>query len=200
MPDRVDSIDEYHARILEPLYAAIAPHDPAGVLRGEWLNSRGAIARFDRGAIEIRILDAQECPAADLVIAHAVTSVVRELFEERHVTRALQRAVPTAALADVFERSLRDGDRTEIATPSVLAALGLPPTPTTAGVVWQALATRGKLLADSEFAEPLGHLLQRGPLARWLLTQTPAQPTRDQLRALYRRLCAALDGNHICSD
>jgi hypothetical protein len=25
-------------------------------------NSRGAIARFDRGAIEIRVIDIQECP------------------------------------------------------------------------------------------------------------------------------------------
>ena len=34
----------------------LAPHDPEGVLRHEWVNARGAIARFDRMAIEIRVL------------------------------------------------------------------------------------------------------------------------------------------------
>ena len=33
------------------------------------MNSRGAIARFDRNAIEIRVIDVQECPKADLAIA-----------------------------------------------------------------------------------------------------------------------------------
>jgi hypothetical protein len=32
------------------------------VLRHEWVNARGAIARFDRSAIEIRVLDVAECP------------------------------------------------------------------------------------------------------------------------------------------
>jgi glutamate---cysteine ligase / carboxylate-amine ligase len=39
---------------------------PDGVLNPLFLNSRGAIARFDRNAIEIRTIDIQECPAADL--------------------------------------------------------------------------------------------------------------------------------------
>jgi hypothetical protein len=28
--------------VLAPMYAEIAPYDPAGTLRHEWLNSRGA--------------------------------------------------------------------------------------------------------------------------------------------------------------
>jgi len=39
------------------------------VLQNEWLNSRGAIARFERDTIEIRVLDSQETPAAELAIA-----------------------------------------------------------------------------------------------------------------------------------
>ena len=44
------------------IYRDLAPHDPEGVLRHEWVNARGAIARFDRMAIEIRVLDVQETP------------------------------------------------------------------------------------------------------------------------------------------
>ncbi|HAL85576.1 MAG TPA: hypothetical protein DCM31_01010, partial [Deferribacteraceae bacterium] len=37
------------------MYRDIAPYDPECILQEEWLNSRGAIARFDRKAIEIRL-------------------------------------------------------------------------------------------------------------------------------------------------
>ncbi|MCZ7598158.1 MAG: glutamate-cysteine ligase family protein [Gammaproteobacteria bacterium] len=57
VPEAVTGIDAYHELILAPMYADIAPHDPDGILQEEWLNSRGAIARFDRNAIEIRVLD-----------------------------------------------------------------------------------------------------------------------------------------------
>ena len=39
------------------MYRQIAPLDPDHVVQYEWLNSRGAIARFDRNAIEIRVID-----------------------------------------------------------------------------------------------------------------------------------------------
>src|SRR5919198_6066213 len=69
IPEPVTSRAEYDRVILAPLYAALAPHDPQRLLRHEWANARGAIARFDRSALEIRLLDAQECPAAEVAIA-----------------------------------------------------------------------------------------------------------------------------------
>src|SRR5205823_857916 len=71
IPETIGSYRSYQEQVLQPIYQDIAPHDPRGVLRHEWLNSRGAIARFDRHAIEIRVADAQECPLADVAIAAA---------------------------------------------------------------------------------------------------------------------------------
>lgn len=59
IPDPVNSKDEYEEKILNPLYQQLAPHDPEGILKYEWANSRGCIARFDRGAIELRTLSTQ---------------------------------------------------------------------------------------------------------------------------------------------
>ena len=196
IPDRVASIDEYHARILEPMFRAIAPHDPQGVLHGEWLNSRGAIARFDRGAIEIRILDAQESPRADLAVARAVVGLVKDLYEERHSSREAQAAVPTAVLATVFERSLREGEQLQIEDQTVLAALGLGTHVCTAADAWQTLCARDGALAGVG-GEHVAALLKRGPLARRLLTKGGAQPRREELRGLYRTLCAALQENRF---
>ena len=189
VPDHVGSIAEYHERILEPMFRAIAPHDPDGVLHGEWLNSRGAIARFERGAIEIRILDAQESPRADLAVARAVVGLVRHLYDEGPSSAAQQAGVSTEALAGLFVRSLREGEQARIDDAGVLAALGLGTAPTTLRAAWRTIVARTGLEHDADVAG----LLMRGPLARRLLKAGGDAPDRATLRAVYRELCAALD-------
>lgn len=66
VPESVSGRAEWEGRILIPMYRDIAPYDTAGIQQQERLNSRGAIARFDRDAIEIRVLDIQECPLANI--------------------------------------------------------------------------------------------------------------------------------------
>lgn len=170
VPDYVASIDEYHARILEPMYRAIAPYDADGVLHGEWLNSRGAIARFDRDAIEIRVLDAQESPRADLDVVRAVTALVRALYEERASSLAAQAALPTSRLADLFEQTLRLADAAPVEDAAYLAALGVAGPPRSAGEVWQELLARHA--AGCRW---------RAPLARRLLADSGAVPDHARL-------------------
>ncbi len=79
IPEAVCSEAEYEERIFRPIMAAIAPFDPEGIMDKYFLNARGAIARFDRGAIEIRILDVQECPLADCSIAGLIVEILRGL-------------------------------------------------------------------------------------------------------------------------
>ncbi|MEQ8231688.1 MAG: glutamate-cysteine ligase family protein [Gammaproteobacteria bacterium] len=186
IPDYVASVDEYHARILAPMYRAIAPLDTDDVLGEEWLNSRGAIARFDRDAIEIRVLDAQESPAADLAVARAVVALVRDLYEERYSSFAAQATVATDVLADCFEACVRDAEAAIVTDSDYRRALGLAPAPDSAAAAWSAL------LADHGEPPPA---LRHGTLARRLLAAGGAAPDRAQLRAVYRGLCAALDGN-----
>src|SRR6266542_415356 len=83
IPDNARDHVDYQTGVLEPMYRDIAPDDPERVLQHEWLNARGAIARFDRSAIEIRLCYTQECPRADVAIAAIVAAVARALFEER---------------------------------------------------------------------------------------------------------------------
>lgn len=189
VPDRVGSIAEYHGRILEPMYRAIAPLDPDGVLHGEWLNSRGAIARFERGAIEIRVLDAQESPRADLAVARAVVGLVKDLYEERASDARAQAAVGTEALAALFVRSLREGEATRVEDSTVLAALGLGAEPLSMGEAWRRIVARCGLAGD----QAVQQLLERRPLARRLLAQGGTAPDRARLREVYAGLCVALD-------
>jgi carboxylate-amine ligase len=77
IPENSESREKYERRVLHRMYRDIAPFDPEGILRHEWLNSRGAVPRFARSAIELRLLDVQECPLADISVAAVVAAVVR---------------------------------------------------------------------------------------------------------------------------
>ena len=69
IPEQLFSRQDYFDGIFEPINKAIKPYDSENILDHHFLNSRGAIARFDRDAIEIRVIDIQECPKADVAIA-----------------------------------------------------------------------------------------------------------------------------------
>src|SRR5688572_15450748 len=101
VPEPVGSIGEYHERVLEPIYADLAPLDPEGVLRHEWVNARGCIARFERGTIEVRVLDTQECPLADMAVAAAIVSVLKAIAAETWLDRKRQQGWATEPLAAV---------------------------------------------------------------------------------------------------
>ena len=89
------------------------------MLRHEWLNARGAIARFDRNAIEIRLADTQECPRADVAVAHAICAVVKMLYDAHD-----GHDVATGALARLLRLAIRDGEDA-IAGEDYLHALGI---------------------------------------------------------------------------
>ena len=46
----------------------------------EWVNSRGVIFRFDRRAIEVRVLDEQECIKSDVALSCFIRAVLRGLI------------------------------------------------------------------------------------------------------------------------
>ena len=168
IPEQAFSEAEYQARILKPLYAEIAPHDPAGVLRNEWLNARGAIARFSRNAIEIRVMDAQECPLADVSICAAVVAVLRDLVAERWSPLAAQQALDVAPLAAILLPTIRDAEQAVIDNGEYLALFGYPGTSCTTGELWQHLigSCAGLTATQGPWTAPLQTILQQGPLAR----------------------------------
>jgi hypothetical protein len=200
VPEPVYTEADYQRVIFDPILREIAPHDPEGIFHQEFLNARGAIARFGRGSIEIRVLDAQECPRADLAVAALTVAALRLLEAERWAPMAALRALPVAPLAALLDRCARDGERAEIDHPRLLRALGLPAAPLPAGRVWRHLAEAAAgagLLDAGAWAEPLGVLLDDGPLARRILAALGPDPGRSDLERVYRRLCDCLAAGEL---
>lgn len=69
IPEFMTSYQQYRREILAPIYRTLHSIRGGEVLAHEWVNSRGAIPRFGRGAIEIRTLDTQECVKMDIAMA-----------------------------------------------------------------------------------------------------------------------------------
>lgn len=191
IPEPVFTRGEYEGVLLRSLYDAIRPLDPDGLLQQEWLNARGAIARFQRGAIEIRVLDIQERPAADLALLALISAAVRAQCEERWIPLARQREFSVEALAGPFLDCVRDAERATFADPAWLAAFGLPPAPISAGEFWRRLSAT-LLPADAPWWPALRVVLDRGSLSTRLREACGPSPGRADLRRVWGELADCL--------
>lgn len=202
IPEPVFDYQSYYDQIYRQIDADIAPHDPDRILKHEWLNARGAIARFDRNAIEIRVLDVQECPQADLAICAAIVEVLRALVDEHWTPLSEQKGFSTAALEPIFLAAVRDADQAIITDPKYLRQFGYPIAGNPASVavsahdLWKwTLESLGMFSGALEAAwgEPLRVILQQGPLARRIVSRLQGDTSRQRLQQVYGELCQCLD-------
>src|SRR5262245_14813016 len=122
VPEPIFTRTDYE-ELLASLYADLGPLDGDGTLCHEWVNARGCIARFDRMALDIRVLDVQECPRADLAIAWAVSRTLAALCDPAPAHQARLRALATAPLAELLSRTIARAERAEIDDAGYLRAL-----------------------------------------------------------------------------
>jgi gamma-glutamyl:cysteine ligase YbdK (ATP-grasp superfamily) len=189
IPEPVFTKAAYDETILQPIARALEPLDPERTLEPEWVNSRGAIARFSRGSIEIRLLDVQECPSMDLAIAGLVVATVRALVDERLSSFDEQRSWSVDRLFPLLLEAETVGSDATFASDRYASLFGMPPRATRATAVVEHLAGR---LAPAWSTAALEHLLTEGCLARRVARATGESPTRDAIVGVYRQLCACL--------
>lgn len=200
IPERVFTRQDYEDGLLASIYRALAEHDPSGVLRHEWVNSRGCIARFDRYAIEIRLVDVQECPRADLAIAAAISAAVRGLVEELWCSTGQQQDWDERELAALLLDGIRDADEALIDNRRFLDSFGYPERGRARSKeLWQHLI-ESLLVAQPGYRrwqDALDTILTQGCLARRILRAAGATPTREELQQVYSRLADCLAQNEL---
>lgn len=195
IPERVFSRHEYEDVILARNYADIAPFDPAGILRHEWLNSRGAIARFDRSAIEIRVLDVQECPLADFAVAAMISAALKACVAERWAGFSEQASQEVGPLAALFLDVIREGEATVIEDEVYLALFGFPGKRATAAELWRHLAgaaVSGYPDPGDEIHAAMERILAEGPLARRIIRVLGGDFSKGSLYRVYQGLSDCL--------
>ena len=194
VPEPIGSIGEYHERVLDRIYADLEPHDAEGVLRNEWVNARGAIARFDRMAIEIRVLDVQETPLMDVAYAALIVEILKLLCTEQWIDRDGMNAWRTEDLGKLLKLTERQGEGTAVGDKRYLAGLGLRSSGVELKTLWEHLietvSARGAL--DAATGRLLEHYLRHGTLATRIGKAVGLAPSRAKLKKVYEALAEAL--------
>jgi gamma-glutamyl:cysteine ligase YbdK (ATP-grasp superfamily) len=84
VPEYVSSFSDYRDKIIEKYsYEMVQAGAQEIILHKDWVNSRGVILRFDRKAVEIRVMDEQECIKSDVAISCFIRAAVRGLLNEK---------------------------------------------------------------------------------------------------------------------
>jgi gamma-glutamyl:cysteine ligase YbdK (ATP-grasp superfamily) len=192
IPEPIFHMAEYRSAILDSLYRDMAPFDEAGILRYEWVNARGAIPRFERNTIEIRVLDLQECPTVDLAIASTVVAVLRLLVEERWCSWAHQKSWGVEPLRAILLDTIRSAEEAVLSDSSYLRLFGYTRSrECSARDLWDHLAVQtaaGSRTRDSI----LESILRYGPLARRIVRAIGPDLSRASLVRLARHLSECL--------
>ena len=83
VPEYTRSFDDYNETIIGRYSSDLAAAGAGKLIVGkEWVNSRGVIFRFDRKAVEIRVMDEQECVKSDVALSCFIRALLRGLIKE----------------------------------------------------------------------------------------------------------------------
>lgn len=194
IPERITDAETYTQQILRPAYESIKNLDPDNIVESDWLNSRGAIARFDRGSVEIRLLDTQEAPAFDLAICSLVIQLLKTLVQLDSETLANLALAFTPKQRKLHLLSAaRDGRNALLADRGAAAAILPPqsPSPKTLGDFWKAFyhSLPANAIPEALHA-PLELLLKKGNLSERILRAYGERPETTELKELLRALAS----------
>jgi gamma-glutamyl:cysteine ligase YbdK (ATP-grasp superfamily) len=196
IPEQVFSKRTYFNSIYEKIKSEIAPYDTGDVLDPVWVNSRGAIPRFDRGSIEIRVMDIQECPTADLAILTLVIETLQALVKGDFIAYAEQIGWTAESLRAIFDKTIINGHETLIDQSAYLKIFGMPNTTVQANEIWQHILKQ--LVAKGheslmKWKPELDIILKHGTLAYRIKKAVGTHPSLDNLVPVYRKLASCLE-------
>lgn len=194
IPEPVFTKADYNREIFQRMYRDIARFDPDGILQDEWLNSRGAMSRWDRETIEIRVIDIQECPAADIAILEWIVNLTKALVNEKWSAIEQQKSWSDTDLYGILMNVVTNGEHAVIENPSFTSLFGASGKEIKAGElcehIFYELIKEYPFSSDSE--KHLGLIFKKGPLARRILNSLPGDFNKGDLFKTYLKLCDCL--------
>ncbi len=189
IPETVTSFHEYWEKIITRYSRDLAVVGaPPFLLQREWLNSRGAIFRFDRRAIEIRIMDEQECIKSDVALSCFIRASLRGLFSQNELR------VPRQTLIQDLDAVMREG---------LTASVGHPQGPTAKHVcrALMRVAVNNATFDEKQYLRYVNLRIEEGNLSDIIRrdVEKKAQKTtmREALVTIYTRLIQHLLRNEM---
>jgi len=200
IPEAVFSKRNYLNTIYEKIKTDIAPYDPNEELNAIWVNSRGAIPRFDRGSIEIRLMDIQECPAADLAALTLVIETIKALSANFFISLESQMKWKTESLAQILDQTIIHAGQTVLDNAEYLALFDFLGTKSLACELWKhildLLLKKGNPSLD-RYKRELNVMLAEGTLAHRIVRAIDNDQSSEKIASVYRRLSECLSQNKM---
>jgi len=193
VPEAVFSQEDHDRIVLAPIAQALAEYGGEQNTDAEAANARAAVAFFDRGILELRVLEPQENPAVDLAVVEFITVALKALMNGRWVSTYLQRAWPETDLLAIYLQVIKDAGATLIANRDYLIMFGLlKQEQLSARRLWQHLFVElyGELSEDTR--THVGNILEKGCLASRILEQVGREPSEEKIRRCYAELATCL--------
>jgi carboxylate-amine ligase len=200
VPEQAFTKKDYKRLIYNPIAKAIAPYDDDNITEPVWLNSRGAIARFDRDAIEIRILDIQESPLADLTIVQIVTELLKLIVAQRWVSTEDQMKWTPTDLYQIYYEAVKYGEKGLVLNADYCKLFGYDAQSTTFATLWshilEVVKTEGKLTVAGH-DQFLSAYREKGTLATRIVKSLDKVETPQNIKLIYSELCDTLANNEV---
>jgi carboxylate-amine ligase len=196
IPEAVFSRRNYMQAIYDRIKADIAPYDPKQILQPIWVNSRGAIARFDRGSLEIRIMDSQECPYADMAILTLVIETVKALVKEKFLPHETQLGWKTEPLVSILDKCIEKGTDALIDNSDYLKVFGIVSEKVSARELWQHILTHLPTSLN-KWGPVYDTIFSKGNLAQRIVAAMKGNYNHQNVVDVYRTLANCLAENKI---
>jgi len=191
IPEYVNSFREYrqitinnYTEELEKLNA------PGCLLNKEWLNSRGAVFRFDRKAIEIRIMDEQECIKADVALSCFIRAGLRGMLSQR------EPYLPRDLLIQDLNSVIKDGLEAKVHHP-------MGPTARDVCGYYLKIALENASVEEKTFLPIVSKRIEKGNLSnlirRDVLKKAQNMDLGEAILSIYLKLTKNLKENEVYS-
>ena len=196
IPENVFTKKDYYSTIFEPIKIAIQPHDKNHILDHHFLNSRGAIARFDRNAIEIRLVDIQECPKADIGICVLIIEVLKLFVNNQLAPLSVQKQWEKEELFAILDAVIKEAEHHKVSNTAYLNLFGLEEE-TSAQNIWKHLYSLTKDKIHPSHYEPIEIILNKGTLANRILYAINEDYLEKNIVKIYTELAECLHQNKM---
>ena len=192
IPESVKDTQDYRVSILERIYEDLLPHDPEKILQEEWVNARGAITRFDRNTIEIRVLDVQECAEMDVSILRFTVALLQWIIMESGMDVDAYQGWSIDSLSQLFRAGIRDSLQAHIDDQGYLAFFGYEGGGACTIGAFMNYLLHNVLSLDATTQRNIEFIVNHGSLAQRLVKAVGLVPEKENMMRVYRQLVECL--------
>lgn len=197
IPEAIFTEQDYQKQVFDRMMRDIQPYDVDQVMEQYFLNSRGAIARFDRGAIEIRVLDLQECPLADAAISALISVALQSVVGEKWIDLPTVMQWDEETLLGLFRETIRNAEQTIISNQDYLRMFGIKDSLLTGKQFWEYIFTVCGAGLSPAHRGAIRKIIGQGPLATRILRALNDDLNREAIIKVYRVIGDCLVNNRI---